>query len=182
MFNIDISGDKELIAVLSSLSKSEFKTAMQFAAKKSLEPVRRKAQSIAPKKTGRLSKAIRIRVLKKSRVRVGARVVVGSNDSMFRGRTFYGAFQEYGWRAGRRANNQDLGVAKRKRRTAAQREQIEQMNAARPQIQGKFYLKKAVHFEKKSVMSSFMNEIRGGIHKALNRSASRRAKEAAKAR
>ena len=176
MINFDLRGDKELITVLESLTKSEFKHAMQFAAKKSLAPVKKLAQGIAPKKTGKLRRAVRIRVLKRSRVRVGARVVVGSNDSMFRGRTFYAAFQEYGWKTGKRASNQDLGVAKRKRRTAAQREEIDRMNASRRQIQGKHYLKKASISQQPIVINLFKQEIRGGINKALTRSAARRAK------
>jgi hypothetical protein len=93
---------------------------------------------------------------------------------MFKGRTFYAAFQEYGWKAGKRASNQDLGVKKRKRRTAAQREEIDSMNNSRKSIQGKRYLEKATKSNYDMVMSLFKVEVRAGIHKALKRSASKR--------
>lgn len=174
MLTMSLQGDRELVDKLKSLTKSEFKSATQTGAKKSLDPVRKTAQAIAPKRTGKLKRAIRIRVLKRSRVRVGARVTVGSHDSMFKGRTFYAAFQEYGWKAGKRASNQDLGVKKRKRRTAAQREEIAAMNNSRKQIRGQRYLEKATKSNYDIVMSLFKIEVRAGIHKALKRSASKR--------
>ena len=174
MLTMSLQGDKELVDKLKSLTKSEFKSATQTGAKKSLDPVRKTAQAIAPKKTGRLKRAIRVRVLKRSRVRVGARVTVGTHDNMFKGRTFYAAFQEYGWKTGKRASNQDLGVKKNKRRTAAQREEIASMNSSRKAVRGKRYLEKATKSNYEMVMGLFKVEIRNGIHKALKRSASKK--------
>lgn len=176
MLTMSLQGDRELVDKLKSLTKSEFKSATQTGAKKSLDPVRKTAQAIAPKRTGKLKRAIRIRVLKRSRVRVGARVTVGSHDSMFKGRTFYAAFQEYGWKAGKRASNQDLGVKKRKRRTAAQREEIAAMNNSRKQIRGQRYLYKATHSNWEIVMVTFRGHVREGVKKAVLRTANRKLK------
>jgi len=174
MFTFSIEGDKDLVTKLGNLTKSEFKSAVQFGAKKALEPAKKTAQAIAPKQTGSLRRAIRIRVLKRSVKRVGARVGVGKNDSMFKGKTFYAGFQEYGWKTGRRASNQDLGVAKRKRRTSEQAQEISKMNAARKTIQGKRYLKKSIDSNNEIVMRSFQMHIRDGIRKALKRSATKK--------
>lgn len=98
---VDMRGDKALAAKLRELSKSEMKKALQDGAKKSLEPIRKLSQSIAPKKTGTLRRAHRIRVLKRSRKRIGARVTIQANDPAFvrRGRA-YGPQVELGTKRG----------------------------------------------------------------------------------
>ena len=174
MLTFSLQGDTELVDKLKGFTKSEYKSAVQIGAKKALKPAQQTAKSIAPRDTGKLRRAIRIRVLKRSRKRVGARVTIGSHESMFKGRTFYAAFQEYGWKTGKRASNQDLGVAKRKRRTAAQREEIAKMNASRKTIRGKRYLKKSIDSTREMVMHNFKTEIRLGIKKVMMRSASKR--------
>jgi HK97 gp10 family phage protein len=175
---MSLQGDKELVDKLKSLTKSEFKSATQTGAKKSLDPVRKTAQAIAPKRTGKLKRAIRIRVLKRSSVRVGARVTVGVHDNMFKGKTFYAAFQEYGWKAGRRASNKDIGAAKRKRRTAAQREEVATLNNARKRVEGQRYLERATKTNRNAVISLFQKEVVGGIYKVFKRASSKRLKSA----
>jgi HK97 gp10 family phage protein len=169
MFTISLEGDKELVNTLRSLTKSEFKSAVQTGAKKAMAPIQKTARAIAPKKTGKLRRAVRVRVLKRSRVRVGARVTVGAHDSMFKGRTFYAAFQEYGWRAGKRATNATIGVAKGKRRTAAQREEISRLNSSRKKVNGKRYLYKATHSNWEIVMYTFRTEVRAGMRKVFTK-------------
>jgi HK97 gp10 family phage protein len=178
MMTFTLEGDKELSEMLRKLTKAEFKSAVQTGAKKAMSPVQKTARSLAPKRTGKLKRAIRVRVLKRSRVRVGARVTVGHHDNMFKGRTFYAAFQEYGWKAGKRASNQDLGVAKRKRRTAAQREEIASMNSSRKAVRGKRYLERATKSNYDTVISLFRVEVVGGIHKVFKRSSAKRLKSA----
>ena len=174
MIKLSLQGDMEIIEKLRGLTKSEFKSATQAGAKKSMEPIQKTARAIAPKETGKLRRAIRIRVLKRSRKRVGARVTIGAHESMFKGRTFYAAFQEYGWKTGRRASNQDLGVAKRKRRTKEQRAQIAQMNASRKTIPGQRFLYKATWSNWEIVTVNFRGHIKAGIHKVMKRSASKK--------
>ena len=176
MMTLSLEGEKELSEKLRSLTKSEFKSAVQTGAKKSMAPIQKTARAIAPKNTGKLKRAIRVRVLKRSRVRVGARVTVGIHDNMFKGKTFYAAFQEYGWKAGKRASNQDLGVAKRKRRTAAQREEIKRMNESRKSVRGQRYLYKATHSNWEIVMVTFRGHVKEGVKKAVLRTANRKLK------
>ena len=174
MISFSLQGDTEITEKLKSFTKSEYKSAVQMGAKNALKPAQQTAKSIAPKDTGKLRRAIRIRVLKRSRKRVGARVTIGSHESMFKGKTFYAAFQEYGWKTGKRASNQDLGVAKRKRRTAAQREEVARMNASRKTIRGRRYMKKSIESTREIVMHNFKTEIRLGIKKVMMRSASKK--------
>jgi hypothetical protein len=93
---------------------------------------------------------------------------------MFKGRTFYAAFQEYGWKTGKRASNQDLGVKKNKRRTSAQREEIASMNRARKSVRGQRYLYKATHSNSEIVMVTFRGHVKEGVKKALMRSATKK--------
>jgi HK97 gp10 family phage protein len=58
-----------------------------------------RAKDLAPQDEGNLEESIRIRPLKRSRKtphRVGVRVMTSESDSLFQGKTFYGAFQEFG--------------------------------------------------------------------------------------
>jgi HK97 gp10 family phage protein len=178
MMTFTLEGDKELTDMLRKLNKAEFKSAVQTGAKKAMAPVQKTARAIAPKKTGKLKRSIRIRVLKRSRVRVGARVTVGAHDNMYKGRTFYAAFQEYGWKAGKRASNKDIGAAKRKRRTAAQREEVATLNNSRKRVEGKRYLERATKTNRNAVISLFQKEVVGGIYKVFKRASSKRQKSA----
>jgi HK97 gp10 family phage protein len=177
MLKLSLQGDQELINKLRELTKSEFKTATQIGAKKALEPVQKTARAIAPKETGKLRRAIRVRVLKRSKKRVGARVTVGNHDSMFKGRRYYAAFQEYGWKLGKRANNQDLGIAKRKRRTSAQREEIKKLNSGRKQVRGQRFLYKAMHSNWEIVAVMYRRYVRDGIKTAMARSSMKKFKK-----
>lgn len=100
---IDLKGDKALVEKLRQLTKSEFKKAVQDGAKKSLEPIRKLSQQLAPKKTGTLRRAQRIRVLKRSRKRIGARVTIQASDPAFvrKGRA-YGPQVEFGTKRGQK--------------------------------------------------------------------------------
>jgi HK97 gp10 family phage protein len=65
--------------------------------------VRADAQAHAPVDTGLTRKAIKVRSgrgRKKGLITMG--VVIGQGD--YRGETFYGAFQEFGWKAGERGS------------------------------------------------------------------------------
>ena len=177
MLTMSLKGDKELVAKLMSLTKSEFKHAMQEGSKKALEPVKKTARALAPKDTKKLSRAMRTRVLRRSRVRVGARIVVGANDSMFRGRTFYAAFQEYGWRSGKRADNSSIGIRKGKKRNLVERFKVRILNASRKRNKGTRYLERAAKTNRAIVKMTFNGYVRKGIHKAIKRTASRKAKE-----
>jgi HK97 gp10 family phage protein len=99
-----LTGDLELNKKLAALTDKQAKEAIRKAARPALQGTLATARSLAPKRTGALGQSIRIRAITRSRTRVGARVTTNSSSSLFRGRTFYGAFQEYGWKTGSRKN------------------------------------------------------------------------------
>lgn len=79
--------------------------------------------------TGRLKRSIRVRAAKRRKGVVGVRVVTGKD--FFAGETFYGAFREFGHKIGKRTGNVDLGVRKRRRRSAAESAAAGARDAAR---------------------------------------------------
>ena len=95
-----LTGDKALNRMLRSLSGKDGKKAIRKATRPALKVVQAEAKALAPRATGALARAIRVRALPRSRRRVGARVTIGAGE--FTGETFYGGFQEWGWKAGGR--------------------------------------------------------------------------------
>ena len=67
------------------------------------------SKAATPVQTGKLKRSVKVRAVKRSRKAIG--VVVGYSDKAYTGQTFYGAFLEWGWKAGRR-------VSRSKNRTA----------------------------------------------------------------
>lgn len=92
---IVLTGDAGVNAMLRTLAGPQAKKVIRTAARKALKPVAAAARTLAPRDTGALAKAVKIRALKRSRSRTGARVTIGAGE--FIGKTFYGGFQEWGW-------------------------------------------------------------------------------------
>ncbi len=99
---ITITGDKQLNRLLRDLAGKDGKAAVRKAARPALRPTLAEAKRIAPRDTGELEESLKIRALKRSRSRVGARVQTAKGS--FQGQTFYGGFQEWGWKTGRRGS------------------------------------------------------------------------------
>lgn len=110
-----------------------------------------KAQSNAPVKTGRLRKSIKTRVVKnskKSKLKIiGTSTITG--EGFFKGDTYYGGFQEFGWHVGSRSLGDD-----------------------RRFVEGKHYMKKAVD----ELGPSSLRGAANSIAKALDDEASRLSK------
>lgn len=155
-----LTGSESLNRKLESLTSAQSKAAIRKAARPALKPTLAAAKANAPKKTGRLQRSIKIRSIKRSRSRVGARVTTSKTDNQFSGRTFYAAFQEWGWKTGKRksqvaareaamfASGIDAanirGQRKRdRRRTAASLGERIRPTAVRRQIPAKEYLRRA---------------------------------------
>lgn len=163
MAMIVLTGDAELNRKLMQLKGSQAKSAIRKASRVALKPVAEAAKQGAPRRRGALGRSIKVRAIKRSRSRVGARVTTGKDASQFKGKTFYGGFQEYGWQAGRRTRNADLGVSRRKRRTASQTAKANARNAARRRIPGTFFMKKAAQSKKQVALSIYRSETRRWI-------------------
>ncbi len=96
-----MTGDKAINRKLKRLSGKEQKSVVRKAIRPALKPVLQQARGNAKefKRTGKLSRSIKIRSMKRSRTRFGARVTTGTSTSDYQGKAFYGAFLEYGWKS-----------------------------------------------------------------------------------
>ncbi len=138
-----LTGSDELNRKLASLTNAQAREAIRKAARPALKPCLQTARRVAPKASGRLRRSIKVRSIARSRTRIGAKVTTSASDSLYSGETFYGGFQEWGWRSGKRTSNADLGVGKGKRRTTAQRALAKGRNDSRKKIRGLNFLKKS---------------------------------------
>lgn len=98
---VKIHGAEELKAKLLTLTKGEMRKVLTDGAKDAMSHVQRRAKALAPKDRGTIRRSIRLRTIKRSRVRVGARVTIAKNDNAYaqRGR-WYGGFVELGHKKG----------------------------------------------------------------------------------
>jgi HK97 gp10 family phage protein len=147
-------GESELRKKLEGLTDKESKAVIRGAAREALKPVQRMAQDLAPRKTGRLRRSIRIRSITRSRKRIGARVTMSNKDTQFTGRTFYGAFQEFGWRPG-----------KRLARSAAKEGATDQ----RPKVPPKEFLRRAARSSAQTAVNLFNSIVSKHIQKAMSK-------------
>ncbi|HAN97625.1 MAG TPA: hypothetical protein DCQ98_09455 [Planctomycetaceae bacterium] len=113
---IVVTGDREINAMLARLDGPRAKSAIRQGARHALRPVLAAAKRHAPKDTGTLGKNIKLRALKRSRARIGARVTSGGKTSTgkstdYTGDAYHGAFQEFGWTPGKRGGKRGTKVA-----------------------------------------------------------------------
>lgn len=102
-----LTGSDAINRKLAMLTTQQAKEAIRKAARPALQPTLALARSLAPKNKGRLARSIKIRSIRRSRKGVGMRVTTSKWDNQFTGKTFYGAFQEWGWKTGARKNALD---------------------------------------------------------------------------
>ena len=114
------TGDWFVDRKMKRLAGTDQKKAIRKASRPALKPLQQEAKSTAKsaKQSGKYHKGIKVRSLKRSRSRVGARVTIDRKS--FDG-DFYATFQELGWKAGKRKKKQKgiramKSAAKRKRR------------------------------------------------------------------
>lgn len=74
------------------------------------------------------------------------RVTTSATDNLYSGKTFYGAFQEFGWKTGSRKST-----------------------GARVQIEGKNFMKRAADAKKDSALSIFREVINAYVRKAMKK-------------
>lgn len=107
---LSIDGMDELTAALSRLEAFAEKDVIKKACRAGAKVVADAAKELAPEKTGRLKNAIRVRMGRVKRGSVSALAAVGKR--WFAGDEFYGAFQEFGWKSGRRSRSAEA-IARR---------------------------------------------------------------------
>lgn len=139
---IEIKGAKELAARLDKLDKKVRNKVVSRALRAGAKVVQSRAKQLAPRQTGALAKAIKVRTSKffmgrkKKRGEVAIDVTVGKAN--FQGDTFYGGFQEFGWKAG----------------------------AQQRQIPGKHFMERAANAVAPQAMAAIIAELAAGIEAA----------------
>lgn len=96
--NFIVTGLEELDKSLSELEPKFQKKIVRQAQRQGAKILLKKAKDKAPKETGALKKAIKIKSAPRSRKFVGIDIGVGSQ--FFVGKQFYGSFLEFGWKPG----------------------------------------------------------------------------------
>lgn len=160
---IVLTGNEALNRKLAALKSSKAKAIIRKAARESLRPVLADVKATAPTRSGRLKRSIRLRAITRSRSRVGARVTTSATDNLFAGKTYYGGFIEYGWKAGKRASNASVGAGKFKKRTSSQKAAAAAQNANRRQVPGKRWLKSAADRKQELTLRLYADEVGKGL-------------------
>ena len=133
----DIALNKALKALGSKLALKLERKALRQVAK----PVLADAKANAPVgETGDLKRALKLRAMRRSRTRIGMQIV--TSKGWFQGDTFYGAFQEFGWKTGKRGSDN------------------------RKQIPPKLYVTKAYEKHKGTIEAAWVNATRGLVDEA----------------
>lgn len=118
------------------------------------------ALALVPVRRGALAGSLRIATFQpRSRNVVGAKVVAGGGA--FRGKTFYGSFQEWGWRAGRQSGAV-RNFARLLRKKGIKGQALQAIVGAtdnRKLIPGKHYMARAAHENNAAVIAEFQRAI-----------------------
>ena len=158
---IKIENADRIIAALEKVTKKVQRKVISAGCRAGAKLIQQDAKTRAPKKSGLLRKAIRVRVSKrvgtgngtgtrkKKRGEVSINAQIGKGD--FRGETFYGAFQEYGWKSGKRVSK---GTEDNRR-----------------QIAGKHFMENAYKAQRSAALSAMTNTILEGLEKAVREEA-----------
>lgn len=147
---MNVRGHRQVIARLGRLEKKVARKILSQSARVAMRPVLAAAKANAPKKTGALAKSVRMRALKRNRKgRYGVRVM--TSKEWFKGDEYYGAFQEFGWKAG-------------KRRPGYRRKFRPELDT-RKEIPGKHYVQRAYESHGETALRTFVGEVSHRITK-----------------
>jgi HK97 gp10 family phage protein len=139
-------GEKEVFEKLKNFVPKLAKKAIRQGLRAAAKLVQKSAKSKAPKKSGALQKAIKVRSAKARKGQIGIKVGIGKY--WFKGDEFYGGFQEFGWHLGRR---------KSRSRGASD---------ARPFHEGQHFIEGAYADTKEAAKETIIQTIQKGIEEA----------------
>lgn len=91
-----VTGHRKIDRALKRIAPAAQRQVFRKASREALREMQREAKLIAPRKTGRLAKAIKIRSGQRSRRFI--RIVLAVAKGSFKDSRFYGAFEEFGAR------------------------------------------------------------------------------------
>lgn len=147
---VKVTGDKETIAKLDALDKKLRRKVVTKALRAGAKVIQQRAKANAPRRSGLMASKIKVRASKyignrrKKRGEIAINAQIGKGD--FKGDTFYGAFQEFGWKSGKRV-------------TKGQTDN-------RKQIQGKHFMERAGKQGESEAISVIDSTVRQGIEEA----------------
>ena len=136
--NIKLQGARRLDRKLRMLPTRLAKKGIRQGLRAGAKIVHAQAVANAPVDTELLKKSLKVRAIKRRRGSIG--VAVQTKDGNFKGETFYGAFQELGWKHGSR-----------------------KLGNARKQIPGKHYMKRAAESKKEEAAQAVADVIAVGV-------------------
>ena len=154
--DIKLEGGERLLKALQSYEPKIRNRIVRESMNKALAPVLRLAEQMAPMDTGLLNRNLKIRPGKRRRNAVSRTVATTE-------RAHYGTFQEYGFKLGRRASNETIGLRKGKKRNASQRAAVEAINNARPSIEAQPFMRPAMRAYEDRIPELFASEIRAAL-------------------
>lgn len=143
-FAIQVKGGAALRRKLRELADKDVKAVMRKALRAGAKVVLPEARSNAPVLTGKLKRNIRVRSAKRSRRYVGATVT--TSEGFFKGDDFYTAFQEFGWRKGKRGPN--AWRINKKGKRVRRRSKFQQIAFGR--VPGKHFMERAARSKGKA--------------------------------
>jgi hypothetical protein len=115
-------------------------------------------RAATPAKTGKLKTSVKVRAQKRTIKSVG--FVAGYTRKGNKGRGFYGAFLEWGWRSGRRKSAREvLGGRKKRRLTSDERAKVDLVNNSRVKQPGRFILAKVAVRKGPAIMMRVINAV-----------------------
>ncbi len=97
--HVTIEGGDSIHKILIGLEAKASRAIVASSLRTGARVVQAAAKRLAPRDTGALERSIKVR---SGRARHGVSVVVGVGQKWFTGDQFYGAFQEFGWKTGKR--------------------------------------------------------------------------------
>lgn len=152
-----ITGDKKVNALLKGLPIVMQRKIIREAARESIKPLLPLAQLAAPRRSGALERSMAVRAVVRSRKRIGARIT-NRQGNLFKGREFYGGFQEWGWKTGKRKGRRGRGTVDPVTLKLAVVRYKD--NKPRRKIAGKFFLKTTTDRNRPTVLRYYRNLIK----------------------
>lgn len=149
-FTLTLTGDKQLDRFFRTMPTRVQKKVVRKPLRDAAKLIQTAAKENAPERTGLLRRAIKVRAAKRSRrfpFSVTVRPQIGAGD--FKGKTFYGAFVEFGHRLGLRRNR------------AAIKRGIEK--DSRPVVEGQHFMERAFESKAQQAKQVALSGIRVGI-------------------
>lgn len=91
---VKVIGSRKLKRVMEGLPKKIQSKILRTGLRKAIKLVADRVRTLVPRDTGQLRKSIKVRAGKRKRNRIS--ITAQTGEGFFKGKTYYGGFQEYG--------------------------------------------------------------------------------------